>query len=46
MENVVRIDSAEIDDIWEKYVKNPKELNPRDNIFEFFKLLYPKVVNI
>ena len=32
MENVVRIDSAEIDDIWEKYVKNPKELNPRDNI--------------
>lgn len=34
MENVVRIDSAEIDDIWEKYVKNPKELNPRDNIVD------------
>ena len=34
MENVVRIDSAKIDDIWEKYVKNPKELNPRDNIVD------------
>lgn len=34
MENVVRIDSAKIDGIWEKYVKNPKELNPRDNIVD------------
>lgn len=34
MENVVRIDSAKIDDIWKEYVKNPEELNPRDNIVD------------
>jgi len=32
MENVVRIDSAKIDDIWKNHIKNPDELNPRDKI--------------
>ena len=30
MENVVRIDSAEIDDIWKNHIKNPDELNPEE----------------
>lgn len=34
MENVVRIDSAKIDDIWKNHIKNPDELNPRDNIVD------------
>lgn len=39
MENVVRIDSAEIDEIWNNHIKNtdelnPEELNPRDNIVD------------
>lgn len=39
MENVVRIDSAKIDDIWKDHIKNPDELNPdelnpRDNIVD------------
>ena len=39
MENVVRIDTVAIDNIWndniwKKYVKNPDELNPRDNIVD------------
>ena len=33
MENVV-IDTKAIDNIWKKYVKNPDELNPRDNIVD------------
>lgn len=33
MENVV-IDTIAIDIIWKKYVKNPNELNPRDNIVD------------
>lgn len=32
MENVVRIDSAEIDDIWDNHIKNMDELNPDDRI--------------
>jgi len=34
MENVVRIDSAKIDDIWKNHIENPDELNPRDNIVD------------
>lgn len=30
MDNVVRIDSAKIDDIWENHIKNMDELNPED----------------
>ena len=32
MENVVRIDSAKIDDIWDNHIKNMDELNPDDRI--------------
>lgn len=32
MENVVRIDSAKIDEIWKNHIKNLDELNPEDRI--------------